>query len=166
MSSWCQTLGRSAQWFSPLTPQGGSLSLCNSPSSSVYPPRGVGPDLITSLPSYPITCKTFLQTWLYKSLSASLQFVFSENCSTCRCIFDVSWGEVSSTSSYSTILIYLLYKLLYLLSNCPPLGIDNIWKCLIPPGITTDHAKKLLYFCKFDKIVSHSSFTIMRVDTF
>ena len=30
-------------------------------------------------PSYPVLCGSFLQPWLYKSLSASLQLVFSEN---------------------------------------------------------------------------------------
>ena len=33
-------------------------------------------------------CGSFLQPWLY-SLSIRFQFVFSESCSTCRCIFDV-----------------------------------------------------------------------------
>ena len=33
-----------------------------------------------------------LQSWLYKSLPDSLQFVCSEDCSTCRCIFDVFSG--------------------------------------------------------------------------
>ena len=42
--------------------------------------------------SYSILCVSFLQPWLYKSLSASLQLVFSENCFTCRCIFDVFMG--------------------------------------------------------------------------
>lgn len=39
--------------------------------------------------SYLIMCGFFLQPWLYRSPSASFQLVFSENCSTCRCSFDV-----------------------------------------------------------------------------
>ena len=81
-----------SMWFSPLTPQGGSPNLCNSPSC-VYPAKDASPDPITSLHFYPIPCGSFLQSWLYNSLSASLQFVFSENCSTCRCIFDVFMGR-------------------------------------------------------------------------
>ena len=50
--------------------------------------------------------RSFLQPWLYSNPS-SFQFVFSENCSTCRCIFNVFLVGVmvSSTSSYSAILI-------------------------------------------------------------
>ena len=81
-----------SMWFSPLTPQGGSPNLCNSPSC-VYPAKDASPDPITSLHFYPIPCGSFLQRWLDNSLSASLQFVFSENCSTCRCIFDVFMGR-------------------------------------------------------------------------
>ena len=45
-------------------------------------------------PSYLILCGSFLQSWLYSSLSTNLQLVFSENCPTYRCIFDVFVGEV------------------------------------------------------------------------
>lgn len=50
--------------------------------------------LIWSLffPFSPITCGSFLQVLLYRSPSASLQFVFSENCST-WCTFDVFVGR-------------------------------------------------------------------------
>ena len=41
---------------------------------------------ITSL-SFPSDAT--LQTWLHGSHSASLQLVFSEDCATCRCVFDV-----------------------------------------------------------------------------
>ena len=34
-------------------------------------------------------CGFFLQLWLYRSLSSSLQLVFSKDFSTCRCVFDV-----------------------------------------------------------------------------
>ena len=53
---------------------------------------------------YPITHMCVLQSWLYQSPSAHFQLVFSENFSTCRCIFD-SWREMSSTSSFSAIFI-------------------------------------------------------------
>ena len=81
-----------SMWFSPLTPQGASPNLCNSPSS-VYTPKDASPDPITSLHFYPILCGSFLQCWLDSSLSASLQFVFSENFSTCSCILDVFIGR-------------------------------------------------------------------------
>ena len=42
-------------------------------------------------PSYPTTWESFLQPWSY-SCSSSFQFVFSENFSTCRCIFHVLLG--------------------------------------------------------------------------
>ena len=47
------------------------------------------PTLSPLFPSYPILYGSFLQPWLYRSLSATLQLVFSENFSTCRCIFEV-----------------------------------------------------------------------------
>lgn len=46
---------------------------------------------LLSFSSYPITCVSFLQSFLYRS-SASFQLVFSKNCSICRCIFDVFSG--------------------------------------------------------------------------
>ena len=57
--------------------------------------------------SYPVTWGSFLRLRLYKKSSASFQLVFCENCSTCRCIFDVFvWGGGgSSTSFYSAILV-------------------------------------------------------------
>ena len=35
----------------------------------------------------------FLQFWLYRNNSARFQLVFYENCSTCRCIFEVFVGR-------------------------------------------------------------------------
>ena len=71
------------------------------------PFSSVSPDLTWSLlfPSYLILCgcSIYKQPWLYKSLSASLQLVVDENCSTCRCIFDFVF--LSSVSPYSTIFI-------------------------------------------------------------
>ena len=58
-------------------------------------------------PSYPVMWKSFLQLWFYKNSSASFQLIFHENCSTCRCILMCLQGDMSSTSSYSTILIQL-----------------------------------------------------------
>ena len=54
--------------------------------------------------SYPILCVSFLQPWLYKSLSASLKVVFSKNRSTCRYVLMCIWGEVRLASFYSTII--------------------------------------------------------------
>ena len=48
--------------------------------SSEYSPLGTGPNMIVFC-SYPVSCGPFLQIWLYMSLAASLQSVFSENCS-------------------------------------------------------------------------------------
>ena len=55
-----------------------------------------GAQVLTQLiffPSEPIICVSFLQPWLYRSLSASFQLVFHDNCSTCRHILDVFVGE-------------------------------------------------------------------------
>ena len=77
-----------SMWLKPLIPQGGSPP-AYSPLSSESPRRGTGPDLISPLPYLPNSMWIFLQSWLYKSLSTSLWLVFSENCSTCRCIYHV-----------------------------------------------------------------------------
>ena len=62
-------------------------------------------------PSFPIPCGSFLQPWLYRSLSVSFQLVFSEN-APCVCVFLMcSWGEVSS--KYSNYAIYLFTLLLW-----------------------------------------------------
>ena len=45
--------------------------------------------LLLLFPSYLSLCGPFLQPWLYMSFPVNLQFVFSEKCSTWRCIFDV-----------------------------------------------------------------------------
>ena len=67
---------------------GEGLCLCNlySPESLS---RGAGPNLITCLPFLPDSI------CIYRSLSASLQLVLSENCSTWKCILDVfmEWTE-------------------------------------------------------------------------
>ena len=84
-------------WFTPLTLQGGSLSLCNPlffsvPSqwlrSQTYRFSSLSIRLCVDF-SYGIGCM---------SLSASLQFVFSEDCSTCIFAPGVflmcSWGKL------------------------------------------------------------------------
>ena len=76
-------------WLSPLTPQGGSLPMYF-PFSSKSPPRGITWLLFN--PSYLITCGSFSQCCLYRSLPASFQLDFGENCSTCHCIFNVFMG--------------------------------------------------------------------------
>ena len=97
------------------------LHSCNLP----FPVRPLsGAQVLTWLlyfPSYPILCGSFLQPWLYKSLSASLQLVFSENCSTSRCIFDVFMGR-------GELLILLIHRLhllyTWLRSFCPFIDIS------------------------------------------
>lgn len=72
--------------------QGRSLGLCNPPllCSACQGPRSQ----TYHFSSCPIRlqCEFFLQPWLYE-FCASLQSVFSENCSTCRCLFDVPMGK-------------------------------------------------------------------------
>lgn len=68
-----------------------------------------GAQISTSLlqfPSFPVLCGSLLQPWWYRSLSASFQLLFSENCSISRCIFDTSMerGEFHILLYY-TILI-------------------------------------------------------------
>lgn len=56
-------------------------------------------------PSYLITC-FFPTVWLYRSPFASFQLGFSENCSTCGCIFDTFLrGQMNFMASYSPIFI-------------------------------------------------------------
>lgn len=85
----------------------GRISTCII-SLSESPPWSTGSSLIISLPFLPYCICIFFQPWLYKCPSFSFQLDFSKNCSTVEHV-DVfvmcSWGEVSSTSSYCTILI-------------------------------------------------------------
>ena len=102
----------------PPTSQGGSSSLCCTPGlrhpicglnhspcreglcpcNLPFPlsplPGSQVPTWLLVFPSYPFLCESFLQPWLYRSLSDSFQLVFSENFSTCRCIFEVFIGGV------------------------------------------------------------------------
>ena len=76
-------------------------------------------------PSYLLLCRSFLQPWLYKS-SCQFQLVFSENWSTCRCIFDVfvEGGE------FHVLLLHHLGQ--FPLNACPYLYL--MWKleeCLL-----------------------------------
>lgn len=59
------------------------------------------PDALFFSP-YLVTWRSFLQLWFCRQSSDHFQLVF---CESCICIFDVFRGEVSSISSYSTILI-------------------------------------------------------------
>ena len=63
-------------------------------------------------PSYPFTCVSFLQVWLFRSPSASFQLVFSEDCSPCICIFDVFIRGDKLHVFYSTFLISPLYSIM------------------------------------------------------
>ena len=93
----------SGLWFQHLTPQGGTQSMQSSLLCAL-----IGVPIPTwSLPfsSCLIPCISFLQAWLYNSLSARCQFVFSKSCSRYRYIFDMFVRKVSSMSSYSPILI-------------------------------------------------------------
>ena len=65
-------------------------------------------------PRYLIMWEYFLQPGLHRS-SASLQIVFHENCSTCRCIFDIfmGGGKLRILSSSSAILIPIHITLLF-----------------------------------------------------
>ena len=90
LSSWCWTPGLGL-------PICGSN--CSLPREVLHPwnlppflsplPGAQVPTWSLFFPSCLIPRGSFLQPWLYKGLSASLQVVFSENYSTCRCIFDV-----------------------------------------------------------------------------
>ena len=99
------------------------LHLCNIFFPLSLPPRGTGPNLIPSLPFLPDSVWIFSQVWSCRSISSSL--ITFLDCSICRCIFDVfSWGEVSSMSSYSTILIFSEFKAMLLLKTLQWLSIS------------------------------------------
>ena len=57
-------------------------------------------------PSYPITCGSILQPWLYRSLSASFQLDLVRILPHVGVILMCAWREVNITSSYAAILIY------------------------------------------------------------
>ena len=84
--------------------------------------RGTGPDLITSFPFLPNFMGIFLQSQLYKSRAASLQFPLSEIYSLCRCIFDVFVGdELSILLLHHLDLLWIfIYFLIYDLLNMLP----------------------------------------------
>ena len=78
-----------SNWFQLVIPQEGPLGLCALPSLR---PLSEGAGSCTDLLPFPcssVSRASFFHLWLWKSLNASLQFVFSENCSTRRYIFDV-----------------------------------------------------------------------------
>ena len=64
-------------------------------------------------PSYLAMQRSSLQLWLYRS-SVHFQLVFCENCSTCRCIFDVNirWtSHPPSLPSWSPLQVPLFFFL-------------------------------------------------------
>ena len=69
-----------------------NLYLCILPFSRRPLPGTHAPTLSLFSPFYRSMCASFLQPCLHRSLSASFQSVFSETCSTCRCILTCSWG--------------------------------------------------------------------------
>lgn len=79
--------------------------------------------MVTSLPSYLIPCGSFLQPGLYRSLSASVQLVFSENRSIRRCISDMFLGG-------SEFCILLLHHF-DLLPPTPAVGVDSDRPCSV-----------------------------------
>ena len=74
-------------WLQLLTPQGGS------PPTRVISLLLSQPNPFSSFPTQ-FHMVPSLNPWSYLCLSASLQLVFGENFSKCRCIFDVSVGGV------------------------------------------------------------------------
>lgn len=81
--------------FEPLTPWE-DLQAHDTPSSSLSPPllypRDTGSNLIASPPFLPNSMWIFLYSLGCTNLSAILQVVFSDFCSTCRCIFGMFMG--------------------------------------------------------------------------
>ena len=74
-------------------------------------------------PSYSIPHIAFLQSWLYRGLSATLLLVFSETCSTYTWILTYSWGGM-----FCILQFHFLYS-----SLVPPLLYHSslIWKFLL-----------------------------------
>ena len=114
LSSWCWAPGLG----SPVC--GSNCSLlredhpCNLPPLLSPLPGAQVPSRSLLFPSYPIPCGSFLQLLLFRILSARLQLIFSENCSTCRCIFDVF---VVGGEFHVLLLYHLCFKKLKILSK-------------------------------------------------
>ena len=110
LSSWCWTPEARTpnMWLELFTSQRGSPSSCNSPPL-LRPFLGTQVLIWVFLfSSYPIPFISFLQPWLYNSLSACLQLVFNEYCFTCRYIFDVLNGVQSESH------VFLIHHLCFL----------------------------------------------------
>ena len=76
-----------------------------SPSSSVFSPRNVGPNRITS-PSLPNSMWIFLYSLDCRRIFLPVSILFSVRIALCVVVFLIcSWGKLSSVSSFSTILI-------------------------------------------------------------
>ena len=94
-------MGPSYLWLSLLTSQGRFHTCIHSFPLSFLPEA----TQLLFFPSFPTICGFLLQPWLYRGLSGNFQSAFSENGSTYR--FQCFHGKVSSTSSYSAVLINL-----------------------------------------------------------
>ena len=81
-----------SNWFQLIVPWEGPLGPCALSSSAPSLGRGGQLHGLASLPLHSVSRASFLHLWLWKSLNASLHFVFGDNCSTHRCIFDVLVG--------------------------------------------------------------------------
>ena len=101
LSSLCQTQGseQSNMWLGLLTPQSWLHSFLLVLLSPVPGARVLTWSLLFSF--YLIPFGTFLPSWMSLSLSANIQLVFIENCSTYRCIFDVFMGVVNYVSYFA-----------------------------------------------------------------
>lgn len=103
---------------------------------------GTGPDLIASFPFLSDSMCNFLT-----ALIVWVLLVFIENCAKCRCIFDVFWGEVSSESSYSTILM-----------SSPKMinSSKDVYYTYLPCATTTHHTPHRMF---------NDSFWLIKIET-
>ena len=76
-----------------LSPQGEGPPLQTFSSLQSFP-KGAGPNPVPFSLSYLVTWDLSCSFGCIQDLSASFQLVFCENCSICRCIFDVFVGRV------------------------------------------------------------------------
>ena len=76
------------------------------------------------LPSYLTPHVSFLQPWLYRSLSADFQLVFSKNCSTCGGTFNIFMRR---WVLYPPTLVILIYLLCVCVCVCVSVCVLYIW---------------------------------------
>ena len=117
----------------PPTSQGGSFFMCwtpwlgylvcgsthSVPKENLYPCNFLSPLPATQVPtsslvflSYSISCISFSRLWLCRTLFASLQLVFSENCSTCRFLMCLGVKVSFASSTPSCLSKTQLYDLI------------------------------------------------------